>query len=169
MSNQKHHIAQVNIAHMKGTLEEPVMTGFVARLDEINELADNSPGFIWRLESEEGDATSIQAFDDPLILINMSVWASIEALHAFVYSSAHIELLRGKKGWFDRAKKAHLALWWVQEGHIPTVGEAKQRLETLDALGPSPEVFTFRHRYPPPNEGESSEALTNLEECPWGS
>ncbi len=167
MTDKQYHIAQVNIAHMKASLEEPVMAGFVARLDEINALADSSPGFVWRLESDEGDATSIQAFDDPLILINMSVWESIEALHDFVYSTKHIELLRSKTGWFNRAKKSHLALWWVREGHLPTEAEAKERLELLDTEGPNPDVFTFSRRYPPPHLDDQATPKTGLQECPW--
>lgn len=98
--NTNYHIAQINIAQMRGPLESPVMEGFVARLDEINALADRSPGFVWRLETEEGDATSIQAFDNPLLLVNMSVWDGIEALHAFIYRSTHLQLLQGKRSWF---------------------------------------------------------------------
>ncbi len=144
------HLAQANIASMRGTLDEPVMEGFVARLESLNALADASPGFVWRLQTEEGDATSIQAFDDPLILFNLSVWASIEALEAYVYRSDHVTALQARSEWFRRPDKPPFVLWWIKAGHIPTDAEAKSRLEMLWENGPTAEAFTFRHRFEPP-------------------
>ena len=167
--NTNYHIAQINIAQMRGLLESPVMEGFVARLDEINALADRSPGFVWRLETEEGDATSIQAFDDPLMLVNMSVWDGIEALHAFIYRSTHLQLLQGKRSWFKKPVKPHLALWWIAAWHEPSVVEAKARLELLQNQGPGPDAFTFSQRYPVPSTGRSRQPLTDLSECPLNS
>ena len=119
------------------------MKGFVARLDEINSLADKSPGFIWRLQTEEGDATSIQAFDDPSLIVNMSVWENIEALKKFVYKSQHVELIRDRDAWFNKILNAHQTLWWVPIGHKPSVNEGKEKLAFLQLKGPSKEAFTF--------------------------
>src|SRR5262245_52447199 len=121
----KMHLAQVNIARMKGPLDSPVMAGFVARLDEINALADRSPGFVWRLQTGEGDATYLRPYDDDRILFNLSVWESIEHLRQYVYRSAHAEVLRSRQEWFRKFESVHLALWWVPPGHLPSVDEAK--------------------------------------------
>lgn len=119
------------------------MSGFVKRLDEINKLADNSPGFIWRLQTDEGDATSIQAFDDPSLIVNMSVWGNIDSLKKFVYKSMHVELIRDRDAWFNKIENAHQALWWVPVGHIPSVNEGKEKLELLQINGPCKEAFSF--------------------------
>lgn len=141
---QRYHIAQVNIARMKGALEDPVMAAFVARLDEINALADRSPGFFWRLQTTAGNATYLRPYDDDRILFNMSVWDSIEALRNYVYGTAHVELLRQRQQWFDHFAGARVALWWVPQGHIPGIDEAKRRLAYLDAHGPTEFAFTFQ-------------------------
>lgn len=142
-------IAQVNIARMKGQLDEPVMAGFVARLDEINALADGSPGFVWRLQNDGGNATYLRPYDDDRILFNLSVWQSIEELKAYVYRTAHAELLRDRASWFDRFDGAQMAMWWVPAGHRPSVDEAKARLAHLAAHGASQFAFTFRSIFPP--------------------
>ncbi len=160
------HIAQINIAKMRGSLESPIMEGFVARLDEINALADQSPGFVWRLETEEGDATAVQAFDNPLMLVNISVWEGIEALHAFIYKSTHLQLLQGKKSWFKKSVKPHLALWWIAAGHMPSEIEARTRLELLQDQGPGPNAFTFSQRYPAPSTERARQPSTDLAEHP---
>ena len=167
--NTDYHIAQINIARMRGPLESPVMEGFVARLEEINALADQSPGFVWRLQTDEGDATSVQAFDDPLLLVNMSVWDGIEVLHAFIYRSTHLQLLQGKESWFKRPEQPHLALWWIAAGHEPSVAEAKARLTLLQDQGPGPDAFTFSRRYPVPATDRSRWPLSDLPECPLNS
>lgn len=128
-------IAQVNIGRMKAGLEDPVMAGFVARLDEINALADRSPGFVWRLQASEGNATYLRPYDDDRILFNMSVWDSIEQLKRYVYSTAHAEVLRQRHAWFERFSGVYTALWWIPNGHLPSVDEAKKRLAHLDAHG----------------------------------
>jgi hypothetical protein len=145
----KLHIAQVNIAQMKALLEDPLMSGFVARIDEINALADDSPGFIWRLQTSAGNATYLRPYDDDRILFNLSVWETIEHLRQFAYRTAHVELLRQQAVWFDKFVGAYLALWWVPPGHIPSVDEAKQRLAHLETHGPTPFSFTFRSTFPP--------------------
>jgi hypothetical protein len=129
-------------------LDTPTLAEFVAALDPINALADGSPGFVWRLQTEEGDATSIRPFDDELMIINMSVWESIDTLAEFVYRSGHVEVMRRRRQWFERMR-LYLAMWWVPEGHAPTVAEALERLEHLQAHGPSPYAFTFKQRFEP--------------------
>jgi hypothetical protein len=137
------HLAQLNIAVARAAMDDTVMKGFVDRLDEINQVADESPGFIWRLQTEDGDATSIQAFDNPLMLVNMSVWEDIKALRNFVYKSMHVELIRDRDAWFTKMVNMHQVLWWVPVGHEPTIIEAKGRLELLNKNGPGPDAFTF--------------------------
>ena len=141
---QPFHIAQVNVARMKFPLDSPEMAGFTGRLEEINALADGSPGFVWRLQSDEGDATYIRPFEDDRILVNLSVWESVEALKDYVYRTAHAELLRSRRSWFEHFDGAYVALWWVPAGHVPDVEEAKQRLAHLDEHGPTPFAFTFK-------------------------
>jgi Domain of unknown function (DUF3291) len=144
------HLAQVNVATLLAPITSTQLSGFVARLEEINALADGAPGFVWRLQTEDGDATAIRAFDDGRIIVNMSVWKSIEALGAFVYRSRHIEVLRRRREWFARMTTPILALWWVPAGATPTVADAKRRLDLLERLGPTPDAFTFREPFPPP-------------------
>ena len=139
-----HHIAQVNIARMKAPLDSPVMTGFVSRLEEINALADGAAGFVWRLQTPEGNATYLRPYDDERIIFNLSVWESVETLKQYVYRTAHAELLRDRRSWFEQFDGAMLAMWWVPAGHIPDIDEAKERLAHLEQHGPSPFAFTFR-------------------------
>jgi len=146
------HLAQINIARALGPMDDPVMAGFVARLNDINALAEASPGFIWRLKTEVGDATSVQAYDDERILINLSVWASPEQLKHFVYRSAHVEIMRQRKAWFERLKDMHLALWWIEPGHIPSLAEAKERLAYLRLHGDSEFAFGFSSPYASPEQ-----------------
>jgi hypothetical protein len=143
------HLAQVNIGRMRAPLESEVMAGFVARLDEINHLADASPGFVWRLQTEAGNATYLRPYDDPLIIFNMSVWRSVEALQRYAYSSAHRELLRARGSWFERFDGPYQAMWWITAGHEPTVEEAKARLALLRAHGDSQHAFSFAKIHPP--------------------
>ena len=135
---------------MLGPLEDPVMAGFVERLDVLNALADASPGFVWRYQTEAGNATEVRVFDDELILFNMSVWESIDALNAYVYHSDHVRAVQQRAEWFERAERSPMVLWWIQAGHIPTVEEAKGRFDLLWEYGPGPDAFTFRNRYPVP-------------------
>jgi hypothetical protein len=136
---------------MLGPIEDPVMAGFVERLEPLNALADASPGFVWRYQTDEGDATEVRVFNDELILFNMSVWESVEALENFVYRSDHVEALQKKAEWFERASRATLALWWIEIGHVPSVEEAKDRFDVLWRDGPSAEAFTFRDRFLAPD------------------
>ena len=122
------HIAQFNIARMKAPLDDALMAGFTARLDEINALADQSPGFVWRLQTPAGNATYLRPYDDDRILVNMSVWETIEHLQQYVYHTAHAELLRQRHAWFEKFAGATVTLWWVPAGHIPTVAEAVETM-----------------------------------------
>ena len=124
------------------------MSGFVAQLDEINALADGSPGFVWRLKDDAGNATSVQAFDNPLIIVNLSVWDSPDRLREFVYRSDHIKVMRQRRSWFERFDGVYLALWWVPVGHRPTVAEARERMAWLQQHGESPHAFNFTKLYP---------------------
>src|SRR5439155_8981163 len=135
------HLAQINIGRIKAPLEDPVMFGFVSRLDELNAIADRSPGFVWRLQTYEGNATALRPYDDERILLNMSVWKSIEQLRAYVYETVHADVLRQRRDWFEKFERTYLALWWIPVGHIPSIEEAKARLDSLDANGPTPFAF----------------------------
>ena len=146
---EKYHLAQINIANSRGARDNDIMKGFIDRLDEINGIADNSPGFIWRLQTEEGDATAIQAFDDPLLLVNLSVWEDVDSLKSFVYKSLHVELIQDRDAWFKKMQESHQALWWIPKGHIPSVEEAKEKLGYLQANGPSEIAFTFSKSFEP--------------------
>ena len=137
---------------MLGELEDDVMSGFVARLESLNALADGSPGFVWRYQTDAGDATEVRVFDDEFILFNMSVWESIEALENYVYRSNHLEAVQKRADWFERPTRTPLVLWWVKAGHIPSVLESKDRFDLLWRDGPTEAAFTFKERFPPPGE-----------------
>ena len=145
-----YHIAQLNIARALADLEDESMSGFVNRLDEIKALAERAPGYVWRLQGEEGDATALRVFQDPMLIVNLTVWESLEALRDFVYRSSHAELIRGREAWFDKMGDAYMALWWVPAGEIPTVEQAKSKLQHIRRHGPTPEAFTFGKSFEPP-------------------
>jgi hypothetical protein len=148
-----HHLAQINVARMRHPLEDPRMAEFVGNLERINAIADASPGFVWRLKDDTGNATEFRPLE-PDILVNMSVWESLEALRGFIYRTEHAEFLRRAERWFHKPDKARFVLWWVPAGTVPTVGEGIERLARLRAEGPGPEVFTFKERFPEPAEVE---------------
>jgi len=155
-----YHLAQINIAPMRAPLTDPVMAGFVAQIDAINALAEESSGFIWRFMTEEGDATAVRVFSDPSIIINMSVWESVEALKAYTYKSDHVKVLRDRKKWFTRMETPHMVLWWIPAGTVPTPEEGKRRLALLHEIGPSPDAFTFRSVFAAPIDQQGS-AVSN--------
>jgi hypothetical protein len=144
-----YYLSQVNIGRILAPIDSPVMADFVNNLDEINALAESSPGFIWRLKDDANNATSIHVFDDGRILINMSVWETSEHLYQFTYKTVHTEYLKRRKEWFEKMGEMYYALWHVPVGHIPTAEEAKQRLEHLRAHGETPYAFTFRKQFEP--------------------
>jgi hypothetical protein len=161
-----YELAELNIGIIKGPMDSPVMADFAASLARINALADHSPGFVWRLQTDEGDATSIRPFADENMLLNMSVWRDVESLNAYVYSSSHVELMRRRREWFERMHEAFLVLWWVPKGHRPSVAEAIARLEVLRSKGPTAEAFTFRHAFPPPDTAQTQSPVSFGDECP---
>ncbi len=146
-----YHIAQVNIGRLVAPLDDPQVSGFIERLDEINALADSSPGFVWRLKGDNNNATYVRPYDDDTIMVNMSVWESLAYLREYVYSSQHSELIKRRKDWFQKFDGAFMALWWVPAGHIPTTDEAKERLEYLRTHGDSPYAFSFKTPFTPPD------------------
>ncbi|WP_116201736.1 DUF3291 domain-containing protein [Amycolatopsis circi] len=151
----EHHLAQLNVGITRHPLDDPRMHGFTSMLDTLNEVADNAPGFVWRLVEDGGnDATAIRTPLGDDVLVNMSVWESREALWDYVYRSGHLDMLRRRSEWFELPKTPFQVLWWVPAGHIPSVEEAVQRLELLREKGPSPSAFGFRDSYLP--EGAAS-------------
>jgi hypothetical protein len=160
-----YNIAQVNIGRIRAGLDDPIMAGFVNRLDEINALADSSPGFVWRLQTDAGNATYLRPFEDERTLLNMSVWRTVDQLRHFVYKTVHAELLRQRQAWFERFDGAYSALWWVPEGHIPGIDEAKRRIAHLDRHGPTEFAFTFSAIFPPDDEFQQAIDWSSFVPC----
>ena len=146
---KKFQLAELNIAQMKAPIDSPVMKDFVDNLDRINGLAEQSPGFVWRLQMEDGNATSLRPFGDDII-VNLSVWEDKASLFDYVYGPGHVEIMRRKKEWFDRMSAAYLVLWWVPAGHQPSEEEAKEKLMLLREVGPTAAAFTFKQFFPSP-------------------
>jgi len=140
-------LAQVNIAKMLAPTDSPIMADFVANLDSINQLAEQSDGFIWRLKTDDNNATSIKVYDDDFIIVNMSVWETIDKLFNYVYKSNHVEIFKRRKEWFEKMKDMHMALWYVEEGKHPTVADAVARLDHIRKHGQTPYAFTFKQRF----------------------
>ena len=139
------HLAEINIAKPAYALDDPRIAGFVNRLDAVNAVADRSEGFVWRLQEESGNALEIQAFDDPTLIINMSVWETPEHLEHFVWNTVHKQVYRRKAEWFKALAEHHFAMWWVEEGHVPTLAEARGKLEHLARHGDTDEAFGWAH------------------------
>lgn len=161
-----YELAQLNIALLKAPLESPLLADFVASLERINTLAEASPGFVWRLETEDGDATALRPFGDDCI-VNLSVWSNVDSLHAFVYTSDHAKVMSRRREWFERMPDAHTVLWWVPCGHRPTLEEAAERLEALRGQGPHAEAFTFRKAYYPPDPRFHGGGRGFPDPCAW--
>lgn len=155
MPSRSHHLAQLNVGRLRGPVDSPIVAEFMEALDPINALADTSPGFVWRFQTEEGNATAERPFDDDTILVNFSTWESIDALADFVYRTAHAGYLRRRREWFERFDDVFSVLWWVPAGHRPDVEEALARLDLLRQHGPTPRAFTFRARFDPQPHGEA--------------
>ena len=152
MRKKSYHLAEANIALARAPLNDPLLEDFVARLDHVNAEAESSPGFVWRLKADGGQASSyLKAYDDERILLNMSVWTSIEALRTYVYRQQHGEVFRDRHRWFERSTVPSVALWWIEQGSIPTIEEGKARLAMLAADGATSNAFTFREQFPPPD------------------
>jgi hypothetical protein len=134
---------------MKAPIDSPVMADFVANLDGINALAENSEGFIWRLKDDSNNATSIKIYDDDFMIVNMSVWENADALSKYVYHSDHVEIFKRRKEWFHQMKEMHMALWYTPEAIMPAVSDAVIRLDYLRLNGPTPFAFTFKKIFTP--------------------
>lgn len=148
----KYHIAEINIARMKGVdINDPIMKEFVDNLNTVNEIAEKSKGFIWRLKDESNNATSINPYNDEQVIINVSVWESIKTLEDFMYRTFHSEFLKRRKEWFLSFGTAHTAMWWVPEGYIPTLQEAVEKLDLLQKNRASPDFFDLRNQFPAPS------------------
>jgi hypothetical protein len=161
MGLMEYHLAQVNTGRLLEPLDSARLASFVAELEPVNALADAAPGFIWRLRTEDGNATSVRAFEwdragSAGVLVNMSVWESVEALAAYVYSGAHLTVLRRRREWFARMTEAQTALWWVPAGTRPGTAEAEDRVRLLRRRGPTPAAFTLRQHFPPPGAADAA-------------
>lgn len=148
-------VAQVNIGRLRAPLDSAQLAGFVSALDPVNAAADDATGFVWRLQTEDGNATAVRAFEwdqagSAGVIVNLSVWESPEALAAFVYSDLHRQVLARRRQWFERMTEAYTALWWIPRGTVPTPAEAEDRVRLLRAHGPTPDAFTLRVLFPPP-------------------
>jgi catalase (peroxidase I) len=139
------HIAQLNIGRVRHPLDDPRMADFMNNLERVNALAERSPGFVWRYADASGNATDTRPFaDDPRMMINMSVWESVEALEKFVWQTVHTRFYGRKHEWFEKLDGAYFVLWHVPAGHRPRVQEAIERLEHMKAHGPSPHAFGWQ-------------------------
>jgi hypothetical protein len=161
----QYELAQLNVAVMKEPLESPGMADFVANLDRINALAEASAGFVWRLQTEEGDATALRPMGENT-LVNMSVWRDAASLTAYVYRSAHVEIMRRRKEWFEPMPDAYVVLWWVAKGHRPSVNEALAKLALVREKGSTPEAFTFRQPFGPPDAMQPRAPFQFGDACP---
>ena len=165
MPDTDFHLAQVNVARARGEMTDPVMAEFVAALPAINALAERSPGFVWRLQTEDGDATAIRPYEDARILINLSVWRDLDALREYVFRSDHAGYMRRRREWFERFERVYVALWWVPAGHRPSVAEAVERLAHLETHGPTPAAFGFAQPFGPDGR-PLSRGATAEDACP---
>lgn len=165
----KWQLAQINVGTIKYAPEDPRMAGFMDRLDEINALAEQSPGFVWRLQSDSGNATDIDVGGEPGFLVNMSVWESVESLFEYVYKSMHREVMVQRRNWFERPDNLYQVLWWVPAGHEPTPEEGLERLALLQESGPGEKAFTFKQPFPAPGTQDKPEGREPAPYCAgWG-
>ncbi|MEX1109705.1 MAG: DUF3291 domain-containing protein [Dongiaceae bacterium] len=151
MTSRTFHVAQINIGRFRTAADDPSLTDFMAALDPVNALAERSPGFVWRLKDESGHATNIRAYEDPRMIINLTVWESNEALRDFTYRSAHKSVLGRRTDWFEKLDGPYLALWWLAAGAVPTAAEGIARLDHLTRHGPGEHAFTFAQPFARPS------------------
>jgi len=146
------YLAELNVATAVDDMESATMKGFVDRLDEINALAEEASGFVWRLKTETGNATDISLFpDQPRLIVNLSVWENFEALSDYVFKTAHLELLQNRHAWFEVSREATFVMWWIPaDGPMPTAEQAWERLELLRKMGPTPAAFPLKRRFAAP-------------------
>ena len=164
-------LAQVNISRLLAPLDSPLLADFVAALDEVNAAGERAPGFVWRLQTEDGDATAIRAFTWDVgarhgVIGNLTVWTSVEALADFAFSGTHVAIMRRRRTWFARAAEATTALWWVPAGHRPSTDEAEDAVLHLRAHGPTPRAFTFRRPFPAPGRVDDAVRYAVDPRCP---
>jgi heme-degrading monooxygenase HmoA len=168
-------LAEVNIGRLLAPIDSPLIADFVAALDSVNATADAAPGFVWRLQTEDGNATAVGGFERDAagagggVVINLSVWESVEALAAYAFGDEHLAVLRRRREWFEKMREAYLVLWWVPRGHIPSVAESEERLHHLRAHGPTPYAFTLKQHFPPPGDADAdAEPIRSPEDwtCP---
>jgi len=145
-------LAELNIATLLAPLDSPVLADFMAALDRINALADESPGFVWRLYSDEGNAIGLEHNFGNDMIVNASVWESIDDLHHYVYKTAHAKIMSRRKEWFEMMSDSYSVLWWVPAGHRPNLAEAEEKLTLLKTDGPTANAFTFKQRFPMPSD-----------------
>jgi hypothetical protein len=146
------HLAQINVGRFRVPVSDPANAFFVANLDRVNAIAEGKPGFVWRLQGENGNATELHPEGDPMLAVNMSVWENLETLAAFTYQEpAHRDIMRRRREWFERME-FFMTLWWVPAGHIPAIAEGMDRLALLQKRGPTQDAFTFRMPFPAPGE-----------------
>jgi hypothetical protein len=161
-----YQLAQLNIGELRAPLDSPELKDFVDNLDGVNALAESSPGFVWRLKGYGNDATSLRPYESDKIIINMSVWRDVASLRAFVYDSAHVAIMKRRREFFTRMVKAYMVLWWVPEGHEPTVEDAVAKLEHLRVHGPTPEAFTFAEAFSAPDAASGGAPFSFKDSCP---
>ncbi len=151
MTDARWHLAQYNIARLLAPLDDPRLADFVDGLERINTLGDRSPGFVWRHQGADGNSTSVRVRGDDAIIINLTVWESVEAVFEYAYRTAHVEMFRRRREWFEEPTSAYLVMWWIPAGHIPSIEEADERLDYLREHGPTTEAFTFKQHFPAPS------------------
>lgn len=166
----RYYLAQANFGRLRAPLESPIMEGFRTQLDPINTLADQSPGFVWRLKTEDGNSMAIRPYPgDDLMAMTMSVWESFELLQRFVYQGQHVATLRDRKQWFQHMEGPILVLWWIPAGQIPAVPDAVERLQYLKEHGPTARAFTFRSPFPAPGGGHDETKSLDAALCDWAT
>lgn len=166
-----YELAQVNVARLDAPLEHPRLRDFVAALDAVNQEADDAPGFLWRLQAEDGNATSIRAFEWDVqgaagMIVNLSVWQSVDTLANYVFSGQHLAVMKRRREWFVPMREAYTALWWVPAGHRPTTDEAEQRVRLLREQGATSTSFTLRRSWPPPDQDADASVSRDDRMCP---
>jgi hypothetical protein len=154
MEQMAFQLAQINIGRLVAPIDDPRLADFVARLEPVNQLAEAAPGFVWRLQSDSGNATGVAYGDDPLVIVNMSVWESLATLRDYTYASHHMQVFRERAKWFVKMDLPSYCLWWVPAGHLPTVAEGKERLEHYQTRGATPFAFWFSQTFPSPADLE---------------
>jgi hypothetical protein len=147
----EYQLAEINIARMKGVaISDPIMKEFVDNLGKVNEIAEQSEGFVWRLKDEDNNATNLNPYNDEQVIVNVSVWDSIESLEHYMYKTFHSEFLKRRKEWFQSFGQVSTAMWWIKKGEIPDINQAMEKLDYLQKSGASEIVFNFKQKYPKP-------------------